>query len=171
MPFIIKDGKSKMALTARQARFVEEYLIDLNATQRGNSGWDTAKKTARSQGQRLLTQVDIEAAIQEAQGKANERAERTQIACWQNWQRLVSPTFAGCSPTTEVCGTLPKWTTKPLVRLRRYRLRCDAPPSRSDGQAEVEYVHKMRMWDKRAALETMLKHFSEIRTEAALATS
>lgn len=64
-----------MALNDRQRVFVAEYLIDLNATQAairaGYSG-----KTAKSQGQRLLTNVDIDSAIAEAQ---QARSERTQI--------------------------------------------------------------------------------------------
>lgn len=59
----------------RQIRFVEEYIKDLNATQAAiRAGY--SKKTARSQGARLLTNVDILEAIQEAK---NERAERTEI--------------------------------------------------------------------------------------------
>ncbi|MDG6310861.1 terminase small subunit, partial [Glaesserella parasuis] len=68
-------GKSK--LTDKQQRFVEEYLIDLNATQAAiRAGY--SEKTARSIGQRLLTFVDIQEAIQEAQNKRAERVNVTQ---------------------------------------------------------------------------------------------
>ena len=47
-----------MALNDKQRRFVAEYLIDLNATQAAiRAGY--SKKTAGSQGQRLLTNVEI----------------------------------------------------------------------------------------------------------------
>ena len=53
-------------LTAKQARFKDEYLIDNNATQAAiRAGY--SKKTAKSQGQRLLTNVDIAAAIKAGQ--------------------------------------------------------------------------------------------------------
>lgn len=53
-------------LTAKQARFKDEYLIDNNATQAAiRAGY--SKKTAKSQGQRLLTNVDIKAAIKAGQ--------------------------------------------------------------------------------------------------------
>jgi phage terminase small subunit len=62
-------------LTDKQQNFVEEYLIDLNATQAAiRAGY--SEKTARSQGQRLLTNVDIEKAIQKAMA---ERSKRTNI--------------------------------------------------------------------------------------------
>ncbi|WP_296193672.1 MULTISPECIES: terminase small subunit [unclassified Psychrobacter] len=53
-------------LTAKQQRFKDEYLIDNNATQAAiRAGY--SKKTAKSQGQRLLTNVDIKAAIKAGQ--------------------------------------------------------------------------------------------------------
>jgi phage terminase small subunit len=85
MPFIIKDGKSKMALTARQARFVEEYLKDGNATRAATvAGY--SKKTARSIGAENLTKPDIAAAIAKAQA---ERTERTKVDIDYVLQRLA----------------------------------------------------------------------------------
>lgn len=49
-------------ITPRQQRFVEEYLVDLNATQAASrAGY--AKKTAHSSGPRLLANVWVSAAI------------------------------------------------------------------------------------------------------------
>ena len=63
-------------LTPKQQRFVEEYLIDLNATQAAvRAGY--SPKTAKQQGQRLLTNVDVQAAVTEAKDR---RAERTELA-------------------------------------------------------------------------------------------
>ncbi len=62
-------------LRPKQEHFAEEFLIDLNATQAAiRAGY--SKRTARSQGQRLLTNVDIAKAI--AAGQA-ERGKRTEI--------------------------------------------------------------------------------------------
>lgn len=50
----------------KQKAFIEEYLKDLNATQAAiRAGY--SKKTARSQGQRLLTKVDIQKEIKKLQ--------------------------------------------------------------------------------------------------------
>ena len=62
-------------MTPKQEAFVREYLIDLNATQAAIRAGYSAK-TAKQQGQRLLTNVDIQNAVSVAQGK---RAERTGI--------------------------------------------------------------------------------------------
>ena len=62
----------KKKLTKQQKLFTKEYLVDLNATQSAiRAGY--SKKTARSQGQRLLTNVDIQELIQkETRKKFNE---------------------------------------------------------------------------------------------------
>lgn len=62
-------------LTPRQARFVQEYLVDLNATQAAiRAGY--SPKTAEQQGYRLLRNVQVAAAIQAA---VAARGERTTI--------------------------------------------------------------------------------------------
>ncbi len=64
-------------LTAKQERFVEEYLIDLNATQAAiKAGY--SEKTARSVGSENLTKPDVAAAIVAAQKNRSERTEITQ---------------------------------------------------------------------------------------------
>lgn len=74
-------------LNPKQTRFVQEYLIDLNATQAAiRAGY--SKKTARSIGQRLLTNVDIAAAISEAQKTIAERVGIT-LERWLNELSLI----------------------------------------------------------------------------------
>lgn len=62
-------------MTPKQQAFVQEYLIDLNATQAAiRAGYSEA--TAYSQGQRLLKNVGVASAVAEAQ---SERAEKCGI--------------------------------------------------------------------------------------------
>ena len=64
-------------LTPKQQRFVEEYLIDLNATQAAiRAGY--SEKTAKEIGSENLTKPNIAKAIQEAQSKLSERTGITQ---------------------------------------------------------------------------------------------
>ena len=64
-----------MPLTPKQESFVEEYLIDLNATQAAiRSGY--SEKTANEQGSRLLANVKVAAEVAKAQA---ERAARTNV--------------------------------------------------------------------------------------------
>ncbi|MBS8227112.1 terminase small subunit [Vannielia litorea] len=65
-----------MALTPKQQRFVEEYLVDLNATQAAiRAGY--SPKTAEQQGSRLLGNAKVAAAVSEAQAARSERTEIT----------------------------------------------------------------------------------------------
>ena len=62
-------------LTPKQQRFVDEYLIDLNATQAAiRSGY--SPKTAEQQGFQLLKKTSVSEAIEQAQ---QERQKRTLV--------------------------------------------------------------------------------------------
>lgn len=62
----------KKGLNAKQQRFVAEYLIDLNATQAAiRAGY--SEKTAKQIGSRLLSHVDVTAAIASGQAKIAEK--------------------------------------------------------------------------------------------------
>src|SRR5271166_2896559 len=63
-------------LTPKQARFVQEYLIDLNAAQAAIRAGYSAK-TARVIGHENLTKPEIAAAIEKAKAKRAERTELT----------------------------------------------------------------------------------------------
>lgn len=63
-------------LTHKQQAFVDEYLIDLNATQAAiRAGY--SKKTANEQGARLLANVSVGAAVQKAMDKRSKKTEIT----------------------------------------------------------------------------------------------
>ena len=64
-------------MTTKQQLFVDEYLVDLNATQAAiRAGY--SEKTARSVGGENLTKPDIAAAIAKAIEARSERTEVTQ---------------------------------------------------------------------------------------------
>lgn len=63
-------------LTPKQAMFVKEYLVDLNATQAAIRAGYSAK-TASEQGTRLLGNVKIQAALGEIQQARGNRLEVT----------------------------------------------------------------------------------------------
>lgn len=63
-------------LTPKQARFVEEYLVDLNATQAAiRAGY--SKRTANEQGAQLLAKLSIAEAVAKAKAERSERVEIT----------------------------------------------------------------------------------------------
>jgi phage terminase small subunit len=65
-----------MSLTDKQQRFVEEYLVDLNATQAAiRAGY--SENTARAIGAENLTKPNIASAIADAQAGRSKRTEVT----------------------------------------------------------------------------------------------
>ncbi|RFC65006.1 terminase small subunit [Fulvimarina endophytica] len=76
-------------LTPKQARFVEEYLVDLNATQASiRAGY--SDKTAYSIGHELLGKPEIQAAIAAAQTARSERTEITADMVLQHWWAIAT---------------------------------------------------------------------------------
>lgn len=77
------------ALTAKQEAFVAEYLIDLNATQAAiRAGY--SEKTASSQGERLLRNVEVQAALSEAQKDRSERTAITADRVLRRWWEIAT---------------------------------------------------------------------------------
>ena len=63
-------------LTPKQQRFVEEYLIDLNATQAAiRAGY--SEKTAKVIAAQNLSKLNVQEAIEEAQEKLSNKAQVT----------------------------------------------------------------------------------------------
>jgi phage terminase small subunit len=63
-----------MSLTDKQRRFVEEYLVDLNATQAAiRAGY--SEKTAYSQGQRLLKNVEVAKLLSDRAANTSEKLD------------------------------------------------------------------------------------------------
>lgn len=86
-----------MALTGKQKRFCQEYLVDLNATlayqRAGYAGNDV---TARKNGYKLLTNADVQAEVRRLQGIA---AKKTSITVEKTLNTLAAIAF---TPVTEV---------------------------------------------------------------------
>jgi phage terminase small subunit len=75
-------------LTAKQQRFVDEYLVDLNATQAAiRAGY--SKKTAHAIGEENLRKPEIQAALQERMKARQERTEITQDAVLKELARIA----------------------------------------------------------------------------------
>lgn len=151
---------SGAGLNDKQHRFVDEYLVDLNATQAAIRAGYSAR-TARAIGHENLTKPNIASAIAEAQRVRSARTEITQDRVlrelarigFADIRRLFSPgghllPIDGLDDDTAACLSAVEVVTRPVV-----------------GGNEVEHVAKIKLWDKRAALVDIGKHlgmFKEI---------
>jgi phage terminase small subunit len=146
-----------MALTAKQERFVAEYLIDLNATQAAiRAGY--SEKTANEQGSRLLANVKIAAAVAEAQAK---RSQRTQITQDMVLAELAKIGFSDLRRVLTSTGNLSgpqDWDDSTAGAIASVEIVTRPGGVDENGEREVEHVAKIKTWDKLSALEKLGKH-------------
>lgn len=84
-----KTAQEAVALTARQSRFVDEYLVDLNATQAAiRAGY--SKKTAGRTAHENLKKPEIERAIHERMHKRAKRTEITADMVLKRWWEIAT---------------------------------------------------------------------------------
>ena len=98
-------------MTPKQQRFVDEYLIDLNATQAAIRAGYSAK-TANEQGARLLANVSVRNAVSEAKAK---RSKETGIDAAWVLSRLAAEAFADLADLYDEQGRIKPVKDWPLV--------------------------------------------------------
>jgi len=85
---ISKKGVITMALTAKQQRFVDEYMIDLNATQAAiRAGY--SERTASETGYENLRKPQIAEEIAKRQQKHAEKSEMTVEWVLQQYRDII----------------------------------------------------------------------------------
>lgn len=152
-----------MALTAKQERFVAEYLVDLNATQAAIRAGYSAK-TAHSVGHENLKKPEIAKAIQEAQAKRSDRTEITQDRVLQELARIgfadIRKAVAwGRSPVdTEASEAEPNGLgVYPVELMPSSQVDDDTAAAISEVSLTQTGV-KLKMHDKLSALEKIARH-------------
>lgn len=134
-------------LTEKQKRFVDEYLVDLNATAAAKrAGY--SEKTAYSMGQRLLKKVEIQAAIQKRQATLRGKLEITQERVLEE---LAAIAFANGTDFATI-------NRNGLVRLTPTS---ELPEEKKKAVASIkegQYGTEIKLHDKVRALELLGKH-------------
>lgn len=144
-------------LTPKQARFVEEYLIDLNATQAAiRAGY--SEKTAYSIGQENLNKPEIAAAIAAAQA---ERSQRTKIDADWVLKRLADEAMADIADLYDETGALKPVADWPEIWRKGLVAGIDVVEEFEtvDGKKErVGVVRKLRLSDRIKRIELIGRH-------------
>lgn len=163
-----ETDREKGELNAKQARFVAEYLIDLNATKAAiRAGY--SEKTARAIACKLLTKADIACAISEAKEK---RSEETGVTAARVVEELGLIAFADIGECIRV-DEHGRVTVRPLDKLDPKTRRAIAEISQQtteipsmeagpDGEPAVRTIEKVRLGIKHhskvKALELLMDH-------------
>lgn len=145
-----------MALNEKQKRFVEEYLVDLNATQAAiRAGY--SEKTAGAQAHKLLKNAEIQNAISAA---SRDRLDRTKIDSDYVLNRLVEIDQMDVVDILQADGSLKPIQDWPKV-WRQYIAGMDLAEmfeGRGDEREMVGILKKIKWPDKLKNLELLGKH-------------
>lgn len=136
-------------MTKKQKKFVEEYLIDLNATQAAiRSGYSA--KTAQEQSSRLLSNVMVQQAISEEMA---ERSKRTGINQDRVVLELARIAFVKMTDLVDNHGRIKDYATDDdLACIESIKYKSSESDSGSSVEREVKISSKLK------ALELLGKH-------------
>ncbi len=142
-------------LTPKQQRFVDEYLVDLNATQAAIRAGYSAR-TAEQAGSRLLRNVQVVARIQQKNGKRLQKVELTADRVLQEIARIA---FFDPRKLFDAAGNpvpidqLDDDTAAVVAGLDIVIERTS-----EDRDGGLTTVHKYRLADKKGALALAMRH-------------
>lgn len=148
------DGK----LTARQKRFVEEYLLDLNATKAAIRAGYT-KDNAQQAGSEILSNPVVKEAVNKAMER---RSARTAIKSDRVLKELALIAFSDLGQIMDFTGEslvlksaneIPDFARRAIqsVKIRKI-VRSD-----DDGETE-ETITELKLWNKDSALAKLAAH-------------
>lgn len=134
-------------MTDKQARFCEEYMIDLNATQAAiRAGY--SPKTANEQAARLLANVSIQNRIAQLQA---EQSRRTGVSADRVVRELARIAFANASDLID-----PETASVKLDASRDDLAAVQSIKVKSFGEDGLE--HEVKLADKLKALDLLGRH-------------
>lgn len=140
-------------LTPKEARFVEEYLVDVNGSAAAaRAGY--SKKTGYVVASRLLKKVQVQRALKAA---IEARSKRTQVTADQVLAELAIIGFSDIRHLVDAKGALLSVADLPDSVARSVS---SVEVIRREGKDDEpdEYTHKVKLWDKGKALELIARH-------------
>ncbi len=144
-------------MTKKQKRFVEEYLIDLNATQAAiRAGY--SPDTANEQGSRLLANVNISAEVSRAMA---ERSKRTGVNADRVIRELAKIAFVNADDVidAETATVKPDASRDDTAAIQSVKVK-------TFGEDGLE--REIKMADKIKALELLGKHLGMFKDKVEL---
>lgn len=143
-------------MTAKQQRFVAEYLVDLNATQAAiRCGY--SPKTAYAQGSRLLKHVEVAAAVAKGQDKAVTKAELSAQRVLEELGRLAFADVRGLFDDKGNLKAIKDLSDDQAASVASVEV---IHRNLTAGDDMVDTIYKLKTWDKPRSLEMLAKHFA-----------
>ena len=140
----------------RRTRFIKEYLIDQNAT-RAAIAAGYSEKTAKQQGSRLLTNVDVASQIETENAKINQKLDLTIERTKLEIARLAyydPNAFWNEDGTAKPIHEIPEDARRAIAGFETAELFTGSGEKRET----AGYIKKFKLADKRGALELAARH-------------
>ena len=141
-------------LTEKQNKFVDEYLVDLNATQAAiRAGY--SEKTAYSIGHENLSKPEIISALQQ---RRDEIAKTTDVTPERVLEEYAKIGFSDLRNALTSDGHLidpHDWDDDFAAAVASVEV---VKRAGGDKDEPIEYTHKIKTWDKKGALDSMARH-------------
>lgn len=150
--------REKPLFTPRQAAFIDQYMVDRNATQAAiRAGY--AKRAAGVEGSRLLANAKIRSEIDR---RIAATAEKLEVTAERVVRELAKVAFANMADYMRAnADGSPVLDFSALTRDQAAALGSVTVEEFKDGRSDKREVRrtKFQMWDKPRALELLGKHF------------
>lgn len=147
-----------MPLAARHARFVEEYLVDLNATEAYvRSGGKARGKAANVTACRWMAREDVQEAIKVAMAKRSERTGITQDMVLEEYAKLA---FLDPRRFFDEHGNLidvHKLPADVAAALGAMDVTVEKVSENEEGKPQFAMVRKIKFADKKGALDSVAR--------------
>jgi phage terminase small subunit len=148
--------RNSYGLTEQQERFVQEYLVDMNATKAAErAGY--SQKTAYAQGFRLLKHAEVAQRLRILQEK---RAARVEITADRVLEELKELAFSDVTHyQVDADGKLALAEGAPGYAMRAISLVKHKSTTYGEGEhARTEHSVEIRLWDKPNTLKLAGRH-------------
>ena len=144
-----------MGLTNKQSVFIDEYLVDLNATQAAlRAGY--SKKTAYSQGARLLKDVEIQRIV-------NDRLSKRAMPAEEVLQLLTEHARGDMGEFLDIESmsfrvSLQKAKDLGITHLIKKVKERTVMTSNGNGEETETHTFELELYDAKSALDTLAKY-------------
>ena len=150
---------AKLKLTEKQKLFCKYYLISLNATEAATKA-GYSKKTAYSQGQRLLKKVEIANYLED---KAKKRSEKLEITADKVVKEIAKIAFANATDYIDIENG--RVDIKDLKNIDTTAIAAAEEVFDKDG---IRLGVKLKFHDKTKSLDMLMRHLGQYKDKVEL---
>ena len=151
-----KRAPKPRPLNPKQQRFVDEFCVDLNATQAYiRAGY--APKAAAVNASILIRNNKIASAIAERKAQQLEKNDLSAVRILEELRRLATVDVRSFLRPDGILKPMSEWTPEQGAAVSSMEV---IIKNAAAGDGITDTIHKFKLWDKPRSLEMLAKHFA-----------